>query len=85
MRQVYDKKDLYLTLGGLVSDYIVVTANHKKSAEVIVGRNTEGPNKIQFMSFIIVRQFLKTICGYLKKYEGWKLNKRKKGVNKVWK
>ena len=51
MRRVYDRKDLYLTLGGLVSDYVVVTTNHKKSAEVIVDGNIEGPNEIQFMSF----------------------------------
>ena len=30
---------------------IVVTTNHKKSAEVIVDGNIEGPNEIQFMSF----------------------------------
>ena len=30
---------------------VVVTTNHKKSAEVIVDGNIEGPNEIQFMSF----------------------------------
>ena len=32
----------------------VVTTNGEKSAEAIVGGNTEGPNEIQFMSFRIV-------------------------------
>ena len=51
MRRVDDRKELYLTSGGLVSDKVVVTTNHKKSAEVIVDGNIEGPNEIQFMSF----------------------------------
>ncbi|WP_262603821.1 MULTISPECIES: hypothetical protein [unclassified Staphylococcus] len=36
-----------LTRGGLISDLtVVVTTNDEKSAEVIVGRNTEGLNNI---------------------------------------
>lgn len=50
MWQVDGGKDMCLTPGGLTSDkYIVVTTNCKKSAEVIVGRNTEGLNKIRFI------------------------------------
>ena len=30
---------------------IAVTTNDEKSAEAIVGGNSEGPNEIQFMSF----------------------------------
>lgn len=39
-----------------------VTTNGEKSAEGIVGGNAEGLNEIQFMSFTIVHQFLRTVC-----------------------
>ena len=61
-----------------------VTTNDEKSAEAIVGGNTEGPNEIQFMSFRIVCQFHGTVWGQAKcEGEGWKLNKRRKGVNNL--
>lgn len=39
------RKVIKLTPGGLTSE-TVVTTNSEKSAEVIVGRNTEGPNNV---------------------------------------
>lgn len=55
MRRVDDRKDVCLTLGGLISvkDEVenatqlkdIVTTNDKKSAEVIVIRKDEGPNR----------------------------------------
>ena len=41
---------------------IAVTTNDEKSAEAIVGENSEGLNEIQFMSFTNVRRFLRTVC-----------------------
>ena len=63
----------------------VVTTNDEKSAEAIVGGNTEGLNGIQFMNFRIVCQFHGTVCGQVKdEGEGWELNERRKGVNRLW-
>ena len=55
MRQVDGRKDVCLTLGGLISvkDEVenatqltgIVTTNDKKSAEAIVVRKDEGPNR----------------------------------------
>lgn len=55
MRRVDGRKDVCLTLGGLISvkDEVenatrlkdIVTTNDKKSAEVIVIRKDEGPNR----------------------------------------
>ena len=55
MRRVDGRKDIYLTLGGLISvknevenatQLIgIVTTNDKKSAEAIVVRKDEGPNR----------------------------------------
>ena len=47
MMQWNEWKVVTLTRGGLISDKkIVVITNDEKSAEVIVGRNTEGLNNI---------------------------------------
>ena len=50
MKRIDERKDYTLTWGGLVSD-TVVTTNSKKSAEGIVGRNTESQNfrRLKFM------------------------------------
>ena len=55
MRRVDGRKDIYLTLGGLISvkDEVenatqstgIVTTNDKKSAEAIVVRKDEGSNR----------------------------------------
>jgi hypothetical protein len=47
---------------------VAVTTNGEKSAEAIVGGNSEGLNEIQFMSFTIVRRFLRTVCDHEKKW-----------------
>lgn len=46
MWQIYEGKEYVLTRGGLIGD-LVVTTNYEKSAEVIVGGNTEGPNNLK--------------------------------------
>lgn len=60
MRQMYGGKDACLTPGGLMNAYVrrrttrsgsVVTMNHEKSAEAIVGGNAEGLNKARLTSF----------------------------------
>lgn len=50
MKRIDERKDYALTWGGLASD-TVVTTNSKKSAEGIVGRDTEGQNfrRLEFM------------------------------------
>ena len=50
MKRTDERKDYALTWGGLVSE-LVVTTNNKKSAEGIVGSNTEGQNfrRLEFM------------------------------------
>ena len=63
MWQMYGGKDASLTPGDLMSAYVrrrtprsgnVVTTNHEKSAEAIVGGNAEGLNKTRLTSFNVV-------------------------------
>ena len=46
MWQIDERKEYALTRGGLTSEK-VVTTNSEKSAEVIVGGNTKGPNNLR--------------------------------------
>ena len=64
MRRIDDRKEMCLTPGVESA----VTTNGEKSAEAIVGGNSEGLNEIQFMSFTIVRRFLRTVCDHEKKW-----------------
>ena len=63
---------------------VVVTTNHKKSAEVIVDGNIEGPNEIQFMSFTNCKTVPQNSLWLSKEILGLGTEKRRKGINKVW-
>ena len=94
MRQVDGRKDVCLTLGGLISvkDEVenamqstdIVTTNDKKSAEAIVVRKDEGPNRISVLRVSkLYDRFLETVCAVSRVDLRLGVVKRRKGENKL--
>ena len=94
MRRVDGRKDICLTLGGLISvkDEVenatqstdIVTTNDKKSAEAIVVRKDEGPSRTEGLRVSkLYDRFLETVCVVSRVDLGLGMVKRKKGENKL--
>lgn len=94
MRRVDGRKDVCLTLGGLISvkDEVenatqlidIVTTNDKKSAEAIVIRKDEGPNRTYVLRVSkLYDRLLKTVCAVPRMDLRLGMVKRRKGENKL--